>query len=90
MSKKNVPHIFNDLKRILTSDESAFFMSAKGDKVLVQKGSNTVYSFINNDEKECLTAFIDDCEWSWDSCTSYGGIFLRENTVTCCIYNSSV
>ncbi|KAJ8965660.1 hypothetical protein NQ314_003977 [Rhamnusium bicolor] len=44
--------------RVFNWDETAFFLSPKGDKVLVRRGDKTVYSFINNDEKECLTTLI--------------------------------
>lgn len=49
---KNVP------KRIFNCDESAFFLSPKGDKALVKKGDRAIFSFINNDEKECVTTLV--------------------------------
>ncbi|KAJ8926254.1 hypothetical protein NQ314_021375 [Rhamnusium bicolor] len=50
--------ISNDSNRVFNCDESAFFLSPKESKVLVRKGEDAVYNFINNDEKECLTALI--------------------------------
>ncbi|XP_077268790.1 uncharacterized protein LOC143900891 [Temnothorax americanus] len=47
-----------DPSRVFNCDESAFFLSPKGSKALVKKGDKTVYNFINNDEKECLTTLI--------------------------------
>lgn len=38
--------------------ETAFFLSPKEDKVIVKKGQKTVYNFINNNEKECITSLI--------------------------------
>lgn len=51
-------YITTDPSRIYNCDESAFFLSPKNDKVLVRKGEKAVYSFINNDEKECLTTLV--------------------------------
>lgn len=47
-----------DPNRVYNCDETAFFLCPKGDKVLVRKGDKTVYSFVNNDEKECLTTLV--------------------------------
>nr|XP_023025875.1 uncharacterized protein LOC111513886 [Leptinotarsa decemlineata] len=46
-----------DPERIFNSDESAFFLSPKGNSVLAKKGSKTVYDRSGND-KECLTVLI--------------------------------
>ncbi|KAG5891632.1 hypothetical protein JTB14_001802 [Gonioctena quinquepunctata] len=51
-------HVMEDPKRVSNCDETAFFLSPKEDKVLVKKGQKTVYNFINNDEKECLTTLV--------------------------------
>ncbi|XP_072389487.1 uncharacterized protein [Diabrotica undecimpunctata] len=56
--KNNFLHVTNEPQRVFNCDESAFFLSPKNDKVLVKKGERTVYSFINNDEKECLTTLL--------------------------------
>lgn len=47
-----------DATRIFNCDESAFFLSPKGEKVLVKKGDKAVYNFIHNDNKECLTVLF--------------------------------
>lgn len=39
-------------------DETAFLLTPVGGKVLAKKGSKQVYSFVQNDDKECLTALI--------------------------------
>lgn len=48
----------SDPRRIFNADETAFFLCPKGKKALVQKGSKSVYTFVNNNEKECLTTLI--------------------------------
>lgn len=47
----------NDPSRVFNADESAFFLSPKGNAVLAKKGSKTVYEKSGND-KECLTVLI--------------------------------
>lgn len=54
----NYYEITNDPTRLFNCDETAFFLSPKNDKVLVKKGEKAVYTFINNDEKECLTTLV--------------------------------
>lgn len=49
--------VLKDPRRVLNADESAFFLSLKGNKVLGRQGNNTVYS-VGNDEKECLTILL--------------------------------
>ena len=44
--------------RVFNCDESAFFLSPKGEKVIAKKGERAVYNFINNDEKEYLTVLF--------------------------------
>ncbi|CAG9840855.1 unnamed protein product [Diabrotica balteata] len=56
--KNNFLHVTNKPQRVFNCDESSFFLSPKNDKVLAKKGERTVYSFINNDEKECLTTLL--------------------------------
>lgn len=45
--------------RILSADKAAFFLNPKRNKVLVPPGSKNVCQIVNNDEKECLTVFIN-------------------------------
>lgn len=47
----------NDPRRIFNADETALFLSPKGNRVLVQKGSKSVYDR-SGDEKECLTVLF--------------------------------
>jgi len=47
-----------DGTRIFNCDESAFYLCPKGERVLVRKGDKAVYSFTQNDEKECLTVLF--------------------------------
>lgn len=46
-----------DPKRIFNTDESAFFLSPKGRKVLAKKGSKSLHNR-SGDDKECLTVLI--------------------------------
>jgi hypothetical protein len=46
-----------DPKRIFNTDESAFFLSPKGRKVLAKKGSKSLHDR-SGDDKECLTVLI--------------------------------
>jgi hypothetical protein len=46
-----------DPKRIFNTDESAFFLSPKGRKVLAKKGSKSLHDR-SGDDKECLTVVI--------------------------------
>lgn len=47
-----------DPTKIFNADESAFFLNPKGSKVLASKGDKTIYSKINNNEKECYTVLV--------------------------------
>lgn len=47
-----------DKSRVFNRDESAFFLSPKGERVLVKKGKKTVYTFTRNSDKECLTVLF--------------------------------
>lgn len=47
-----------DGSRIFNCDESAFYLSPQGDKVLVKRGDKVAYTFVNNDEKECITTLF--------------------------------
>jgi hypothetical protein len=58
LTSTNNFEITSDASRVFNCDETAFFLSPKGDKVLVKRGDKTVYSFISNDEKECLTTLV--------------------------------
>ncbi|KAI4457219.1 zinc finger protein [Holotrichia oblita] len=40
--------IWEDPKRIFNADETAFFLSPKGQQVLVRKGEKTIYNHINS------------------------------------------
>ena len=44
--------------RIFTCDEAAFFLSPEDDKVLIQRGSKTVYNLAKSNDKECLTSMF--------------------------------
>lgn len=44
--------------RVYNSDESAFFLNPKGNRVLAIKGDKNVYQVVNSDEKECLTVLV--------------------------------
>lgn len=58
LTKENLLDVINDPKRVFNTDETAFCLCPKGDRVLVRKSSKMVYNFVNNDDKECLTALI--------------------------------
>ncbi|XP_072398607.1 uncharacterized protein [Diabrotica undecimpunctata] len=45
-------------RQIFNADETAFFLSPKGKKVLTKKGSKIVYSYSNANDKECITTLI--------------------------------
>lgn len=47
-----------DPQRIFNADESAFFLSPKGNHVLAKKGSKAVYNRVGADDKECLTVLV--------------------------------
>ncbi|KAJ8869275.1 hypothetical protein PR048_030847 [Dryococelus australis] len=46
-----------DLKRVLNADETAFYLSLQGGKVLSLTGGENMY-LVGNDEKECLTVLF--------------------------------
>lgn len=54
----DLKEIWSDPKRVYNCDETAFFLSPKGEKVIVRKGEKAIYSVINNDEKECVTTLL--------------------------------
>lgn len=56
--EENLCEVFNDPSRIYNCDETALYLSPKENKVLVRKGEKAVYTFISNDEKECITTLI--------------------------------
>ena len=47
-----------DATRVFNCDESAFYLTPNGDKVLVKKGDKTAYNFTPNAENECLTVLF--------------------------------
>lgn len=54
----NAIELTNDPSRVFNCDETALYLNPKDDKVLVRKGEKVVYTFISNDEKECLTTLV--------------------------------
>ena len=58
LEKKNLTDCLKDPNKVFNGDESAFFLSPKGDKVLARKGDKTVYNKIGSNEKECETVMI--------------------------------
>ncbi|KAJ8915297.1 hypothetical protein NQ315_014805 [Exocentrus adspersus] len=58
LKDNNFEYILDCPKRIFNCDETAMFLSPKAGKVLTHKGDRTVYTVINNDEKDCLTTLI--------------------------------
>lgn len=58
LEKNEYSDILNDPTRVFNMDETAFFLTPTGGRVLAKKGSKTVYSFVQNDDKECLTSLI--------------------------------
>lgn len=58
LKSKNLFEITTDPRRVFNSDESAFFLQPKGDKVLAKKGDKSVYNAGTNDEKENLTVLV--------------------------------
>ncbi|XP_030747745.1 jerky protein homolog-like [Sitophilus oryzae] len=58
LKNNNLENVLEDPKRVYNCDESAFFLSPKGNRVLARKGEKAVYSFSSNDDKECLTTLI--------------------------------
>lgn len=58
LEQHNLLEVLDDPDRIFNMDESAFILSPIEGRVLARKGEKLVYSFIHNDEKECLTGLI--------------------------------
>lgn len=58
LKSKNLFAITNDPNRVFNSDESAFFLQPKADRVLARKGDKSVYNAGTNDEKENLTVLV--------------------------------
>lgn len=58
LKSKNLFDISNNPSRVFNSDESAFFLQPKGEKVLSRKGNKSVYNAGTNDEKENLTVLV--------------------------------
>lgn len=58
LTNENIKDILDDPSRVYNCDETAMYLNPKGEKVIVRKGEKAVYTFINNDEKECLTTLI--------------------------------
>ncbi|KAI5708823.1 hypothetical protein M8J76_004042 [Diaphorina citri] len=59
LEQNDLMEAINDPIRVFNADEAACFLSPKGQKVLVPRGSKNVYSLINNDEKDCLTVLLN-------------------------------
>lgn len=51
-----------DFSRIFNLDESAFILVAKGKKVIVKRGSNSVYKVAEGNDKESLTVLYTGSE----------------------------
>lgn len=58
LKENNQEAVLEDAMRIFNADETAIFLSPKGQRVLVRRGEKTVYSFTNNDDKECVTLLL--------------------------------
>ncbi|KAJ8912671.1 hypothetical protein NQ315_008999 [Exocentrus adspersus] len=58
LQENNYLDITNDPRRVFNTDETAFFLSPKGGKVLAKKGDKTIYNRISTNEKECITTLI--------------------------------
>ncbi|KMQ88832.1 tigger transposable element-derived protein 6-like protein, partial [Lasius niger] len=56
--ENNFTDVIINPQRIFNCDKTAFFLSPKGNQVLVKKGEKTVYNFINSNEKECITTLM--------------------------------
>ena len=54
----NLLDTLKDPARIFNMDESAFYLAPKPGKVLARKSDKVVYSFTQNDDKECLTVLF--------------------------------
>lgn len=58
LGEEGFGHALEDPKRIFNCDETAFFLSSNEDRVLVQKGSKSVYNLIASGEKENITTLV--------------------------------
>ena len=47
-----------DGARVFNVDELTFYLNPKNERVIVKKGNKAVNSFVQNDEKECLTVLF--------------------------------
>ncbi|XP_015122519.1 uncharacterized protein LOC107044949 [Diachasma alloeum] len=47
-----------DASRVFNCDKSSFLLAPKAGNVLVEKGDKTAYSYVKNDDKECLTTLF--------------------------------
>ena len=56
--RRRLFRILNDPTSIFNLDETAFYLTAVGGKAFVKKGSKSVYSFVSNNDKECVTSLI--------------------------------
>lgn len=59
LKQNNLIEVLDDPSRIFNCDETGFFLCPKAEQVIVQRGSENVYSRIANDEKECLTVLVN-------------------------------
>lgn len=59
INTEGLTEAFQDPKRVYNADETALFVSPKGEKVLIREGEKTAYNHINNDERENLTTLIN-------------------------------
>ncbi|CAG5058953.1 unnamed protein product [Parnassius apollo] len=57
LEENNLPEVLKDPTRIFNTDESAFFLNPKPDRVLVKRGEKNIYSTSGN-EKENLTVLL--------------------------------
>ncbi|KAF6217308.1 hypothetical protein GE061_001662 [Apolygus lucorum] len=58
LAARNIFEILKNPARVFNGDETGFFLSPKGQRVLAERGSKSVYMTANADEKECLTVLI--------------------------------
>lgn len=58
LESNNWLDVLDNPDRIFNMDESAFLLCPKEKRVLARKGEKLVYSFVHNDEKECITTLF--------------------------------
>ncbi|KAF2889101.1 hypothetical protein ILUMI_17072, partial [Ignelater luminosus] len=58
LTANHLEAVVKDSQRIYNADKTAFFLAPRRMKCLIRKGDKTAYSFIGNDEKECLTCLM--------------------------------